>query len=97
MVPARAQFRVERKSEELPAEGNSARIKDTSLSWWTISLDVFTGFIVFSIPCWRTRMVRGAQFQFAKTHGLIRLIQYVMAGSEGARKEYWKKTITFHF
>lgn len=33
MVPARAQFSVERKSTELPAEGNSERrLKATSLS-----------------------------------------------------------------
>lgn len=31
-------------------------------------------------------MVWGAQFQFAKTHGLIQLIKYVMAGSERARR-----------
>ena len=42
-------------------------------------------------------MVWGAQFQFSKTHGLIRLIQCVMAESERVRKEYWKTTITFHF
>lgn len=32
MVPARAQFSVKRKSTELPAEGNSERLKATSLS-----------------------------------------------------------------
>ena len=33
MVPARAQFRAERKSAELPAKGNSERrLKDTSFS-----------------------------------------------------------------